>query len=64
MLIICRIFCSYLNTDNNVTYDGETLKINDLYFIRDKDDTLYWTQFEYDERQRTNEFTKSVRIGN
>lgn len=37
--------------------------MNDLYFIRDKDDAVYWTKFESDELQQTNGFTKSVRIG-
>lgn len=57
-------FESSLTSDNNGTYERETFKIaEDLYFMCDADDALYWTEFEYDELQNMNEFRKFVRHG-
>lgn len=57
------IFHRSLESDNDEPYSGTALKINYHYFIRDKDDTLYWTDFEWTELEQSNEFIKSVRIG-
>lgn len=57
-------FDSSLTSDNNESHDGETFKIvDDLYFIRDKDDTLYWTGFDDNDLKSVNAFRKFVRHG-
>lgn len=63
LLSIRSLNSSDLDSVNDGTDDGEAVEVNDLYFIRDNNSTLYWTSFEHNELQQTNEFTKSARIG-
>lgn len=71
-----------LEADKNDTCSGKAalikLEYSNFYFIRDNNDTLYWTEFEFDELdivdrhwplfgneklEPKQEFIKSVRIG-
>lgn len=75
-------FHSCVEADNNGTCSGKAVQIklenSNLYFMRDNNDTLYWTKLDYNELdidntywqlfenetlERKNEFIKKVRIG-